>query len=339
MSRLEGEVGRDGETVGGKSKKMEQTVSVIVPVYNCKDYLPKCIESILNQTYPQIQLILIDDGSSDGSDKICDAFAAKDRRVRVIHQKNQGVSAARNAGLDAATGEYLLFVDSDDQIAADTIETSLNGFLDDTIDVVVFGVTKILEQGNDHQRLPMETGIYTKEEMLYGILKDYAGFGAGYPWNKVWRTSAFGGPEGIPRFDRDLYYFEDLEWVIRMLLQTKKANLLPEYLYRYFVRSDSTTNRPGAEERRETGYHQSVWRIIDVLNKEPAVCVWFRVRYYPEIVNGVIHAWKHKYRALQKILMQKLVQINEDLLAVDSISANIKLRCRGLLLLHKLRLL
>ena len=318
---------------------MEQTVSVIVPVYNCKEYLPKCIESILNQTYPQFQLILIDDGSSDGSGEICDTFAAKDRRIQVIHQKNQGVSAARNAGLDAAAGEYLLFVDSDDQIAADTIETSLNGFVDDTIDVVVFGVTKIRERESSQQPLPMEVGIYAKEEMLYGILKDYAGFGAGYPWNKVWRTGVFGGPAGIPRFDRDLYYFEDLEWVTRMLLQTQKAILLPEHLYQYYVRSDSATNKPGAEERREIGYHQSVWRIIDALGAEPAVRAWFRPRYYPEVVNGVVHAWKHKYRTLQKLLMQKLVQANEDLLAADSISANIKLRCRGLLLLHKLRLL
>lgn len=318
---------------------MEQTVSVIVPVYNCKDYLPKCIESILNQTYPQFQLILIDDGSSDGSGEICDTFAAKDRRIQVIHQKNQGVSLARNAGLDAAAGEYLLFVDSDDQIAADAIETSLNGFVDDTIDVVVFGVTKIRERESSQQPLPMEVGIYAKEEMLYGILKDYAGFGAGYPWNKVWRTGVFGGPAGIPRFDRDLYYFEDLEWVTRMLLQTQKANLLPEHLYQYYVRSDSATNRPGAEERREIGYHQSVWKIIDALGAEPAVRAWFRPRYYPEVVNGVVHAWKHKYRTLQKLLMQKLVQANEDLLAADSISANTKLRCRCLILLNKLRLL
>lgn len=318
---------------------MERTISVIVPVYNCKDYLPKCIESILNQTYPQIQLILIDDGSSDGSGEICDMYAARDSRILVLHQENGGVSAARNAGLDEVTGEYLLFVDSDDCIAADTIENSVNGFIDDTIGVVVFGVTKILEKGNSQQPLPMEVGIYTKEEMLYGILKDYAGFGAGYPWNKVWRTSTFGEPAGIPRFDRDLYYFEDLEWVTRMLLQTQKANLLPEHLYQYYVRGDSATNRPGAEERREIGYHQSVWKIIDALDTEPAVCAWFKARYYPEIVNGVIHAWKHKYRALQKLLMQKLVQTNEDLLAVDSISANIKLRCICLLLLNKLRLL
>lgn len=318
---------------------MEQTVSVIVPVYNCKEYLPRCIESILNQTYPQIQLILIDDGSSDGSGEICDVFAAKDRRIQVIHQKNQGVSAARNAGLDAMTGKYLLFIDGDDTIAADALETSLKGFTGDMIDAVVFGVTKILEKGNDHQPLPMEAGIYTKEEMIYGILKDYAGFGAGYPWNKVWRADVFGGPAGIPRFDRDLYYFEDLEWVIRMLLQTQKANLLPEHLYQYYVRSDSATNKPGAEERREIGYHQSVWKIIGALAQEPIVCAWFRHRYYPEIVNGVIHARRHNYRGLQKLLIRKLDQIKEELLSTASISGKIKLRCRILLLLYKLRLL
>lgn len=318
---------------------MASLVSIIVPIYNTQKYLDQCVTSLLSQTYRNLQIILVDDGSTDGSDIICDFHAARDSRIHVIHQKNQGVSAARNAGLDAAAGEYLLFVDSDDQIAADTIETSLNGFVDDTIDVVVFGVTKIRERESSQQPLPMEVGIYAKEEMLYGILKDYAGFGAGYPWNKVWRTGVFGGPAGIPRFDRDLYYFEDLEWVTRMLLQTQKANLLPEHLYQYYVRSDSATNRPGAEERREIGYHQSVWKIIDALGAEPAVRAWFRPRYYPEVVNGVVHAWKHKYRTLQKLLMQKLVQANEDLLAADSISANIKLRCRCLLLLNKLRLL
>lgn len=318
---------------------MEQTVSVIVPVYNCRDYLPKCIESILNQTYPQIQLILIDDGSSDGSGEICDVFAAKDRRIQVIHQKNQGVSAARNAGLDAMTGKYLLFIDGDDTIAADALETSLKGFTGDMIDAVVFGVTKIWREDGRQQALPMETGIYTKEEMLRGILKDYAGFGAGYPVNKVWCVEAFGGASQIPRFDTELYYFEDLEWVVRMLLRINRANLLPEHLYQYDIHGDSATNKPGAEERREIGYHQSVWKIIGALAQEPTVCAWFRHRYYPEIVNGVIHARRHNYRGLQKLLIRKLDQIKEELLSTASISGKIKLRCRILLLLYKLRLL
>lgn len=318
---------------------MEETVSVIVPVYNCEAYLPKCIESILNQTYRQIQLVLIDDGSSDGSGEICDLYAAQDSRVRVLHQENGGVSAARNAGLDIMTGEYLLFADSDDTLAADTIETSLKGFSGDGINVVVFGVTKIWKEGDRQQPLPMEVGIYPRETVLRGILNDYAGYGAGYPWNKVWRVKAFGGVPCIPRFDKTLYYFEDLEWVVRMLLQVNNVNLLPEHLYQYYVRGNSATNKTGAEERREIGYHQSIWKIIDALEKELAVCTWFRHRYYPEIVNGVIHAWRHQYVALLKLLITKLDQIKEELLSTASIRAKIKLRCRILLLMSKLHLL
>ena len=93
--------------------------SVIVPVYKVENVLPRCIESILNQTVTDFELILIDDGSPDRSGEICDAYAAKDSRIRVIHQKNGGVSKARNAGLDIAQGEYIVFVDSDDWVDAD----------------------------------------------------------------------------------------------------------------------------------------------------------------------------------------------------------------------------
>ena len=89
-------------------------ISIIVPIYNVEEYLPKCIDSILNQTYKELEVILVDDGSPDSCGKICDRYAKKDERVKVIHQKNGGLSAARNSGLDCANGEYIGFVDSDD---------------------------------------------------------------------------------------------------------------------------------------------------------------------------------------------------------------------------------
>ena len=94
----------------------ETLLSVIVPVYNVEAYLVKCVESILNQTYPNLEVILVDDGSPDGSGAICDTFADKDSRVKVIHKPNGGLSSARNAGLEEASGEYITFVDSDDWI-------------------------------------------------------------------------------------------------------------------------------------------------------------------------------------------------------------------------------
>ena len=101
-------------------------ISVIVPIYDVESYLPKCVESVLRQTYTNLEIILVDDGSPDNSGKICDDFAARDPRVRVIHKENGGLSSARNAGLDAAHGEYITFLDSDDWIAEDAYEHLLS---------------------------------------------------------------------------------------------------------------------------------------------------------------------------------------------------------------------
>lgn len=101
-------------------------ISVIVPVYNVEQYLPRCIDSILAQTFTDFELLLIDDGSTDNSGKICDEYASKDSRIRVFHKENGGVSSARNLGLDNAEGEYILFIDGDDAISIDTLEKNLS---------------------------------------------------------------------------------------------------------------------------------------------------------------------------------------------------------------------
>ena len=101
-------------------------VSIIVPIYNTSEYLPRCLDSIINQTHKNLEIILIDDGSTDDSSKIADDYAKKDKRIKVIHQKNAGQSAARNVGIKKATGEYINFTDSDDKQKPDFIETLLN---------------------------------------------------------------------------------------------------------------------------------------------------------------------------------------------------------------------
>ena len=101
-------------------------VSVIVPVYNVEDYIRECLDSLINQTLTDIEIILVDDGSKDLSGTICDEYAKKDCRIKVIHKENGGQSSARNAGLKVSTGEYILFVDSDDYIVENTLETLLN---------------------------------------------------------------------------------------------------------------------------------------------------------------------------------------------------------------------
>lgn len=104
---------------------MNKLITVIVPVYNVAKYLEKCVKSIQDQTYKSLEIILVDDGSTDSSGAICDKYATEDSRIRVIHKPNGGLSSARNAGLDAATGDYVGFIDSDDYIAPDFYESLL----------------------------------------------------------------------------------------------------------------------------------------------------------------------------------------------------------------------
>lgn len=126
---------------------MNSLVSVIIPVYNVEGYIDRCMESILSQTYANIEIILVDDGSPDSCPQKCDDWAERDRRVKVIHKLNGGVSSARNAGLDASTGEFISFVDPDDYLSTDAIEVMLSRMLRDHSDLVVARKMKVYPNG------------------------------------------------------------------------------------------------------------------------------------------------------------------------------------------------
>ena len=121
---------------------MENLISVIVPIYNVAPYLHECIDSIINQTYKNLEIILVDDGSSDGSEKICDEYAKNDNRIIVIHQQNKGLVCARKAGLKIATGEYIAYVDGDDWIEIQMYEYLLNKILEMDADFIDSGCIK-----------------------------------------------------------------------------------------------------------------------------------------------------------------------------------------------------
>ena len=124
-------------------------VSIVVPVYNVKDYLEKCVDSILRQTEREFELLLIDDGSTDGSGELCDTLAERDGRVRVIHQENRGLGGARNTGIEAARGTWLLLVDSDDWIEPEILEKALKAAERENADMVSFGFRSVDLQGKE----------------------------------------------------------------------------------------------------------------------------------------------------------------------------------------------
>ena len=127
--------------------RIEKMISVIVPVYNVEKYLEQCIDSLLSQTYQNFEIILVDDGSTDSSGKICDIYKENHKNIKVIHKKNEGLGFARNTGLLYATGEYVTFIDSDDYVDKYLLEDLYNGILETDVDVCIGGFKKVADSG------------------------------------------------------------------------------------------------------------------------------------------------------------------------------------------------
>ena len=222
-----------------KQKKGEQTglISVIVTVYNIREYLPKAVDSILSSTYHNLEVLLIDDGSTDGSERICNEYTKKDGRVRVVHQKNGGAYSARNTGLLEAKGDYLTFVDGDDWIEPQMYETLLAAMMEQDADLAVCRYRKIYENRRVDLSTPM-AAVFEGQELLAKYLEeDEAWLIQTAVWNKLWKRSL---SDGL-RFPKSLY--EDMYFTIRLLAKSKRSVYLDWAMYNYVCsRTTSTTN-------------------------------------------------------------------------------------------------
>lgn len=165
---------------------MGEKISVIVPIYNVEDYLHRCIDSIINQTYTNLEIILVDDGSPDNCPIICDEYAKKDSRIRVVHKKNGGLSDARNAGIDIATGEYIMFIDSDDFVDIEMMESMMKNMIDNKVDMVVCNIKYVYED-REVVKYNQSDRILDRYEAMEEYLKD--GVVQAVAWNKLYKKS------------------------------------------------------------------------------------------------------------------------------------------------------
>lgn len=207
-------------------------ISVIVPVYNGVAKLRRCIESILNQTYSLIELILVDDGSTDGSESICDEYCEKYESVKVIHKHNEGVSSARNMGLANATGEYIGFVDCDDYIEERMYQTLLCEIYDSDLVMCGFYQNEMECAGVFDKR------IVGREEAIVNITGN--GKFKGYLWNKLFRKRII-DQNGI-FFLTHVHMCEDLLFCVQYIDKIKTARLIPEILYHYEIDSANSAS-------------------------------------------------------------------------------------------------
>lgn len=215
---------------------MTDLISIVVPVYNVKNYLDRCIESIINQTYKNLEIILVNDGSNDGSGEVCEKWKKKDERIIVLHKKNGGLSSARNAGIEIAKGKYIAFIDSDDYVSHNMYQ-ELHAILEkNKSDIVICGREYVWDDGKTYCRYRYDRRIenYTSKEAIKEM-NSFRKFDMA-AWDKLYKRSLFKNirfPEG--KLSEDYYIMYKLFW------KSKKITYYAHPLYYYYQRRNSIT--------------------------------------------------------------------------------------------------
>lgn len=282
-------------------------ISVIVPVYNAEKYLDKCIESIANQTYRDLEIILVDDGSPDNCPAICDEWAKKDKRIKVIHKPNGGVSSARNAGLDSYTGEYVTFIDSDDYIEVNMFERIFEALSAKDVDLVFIREKSVNIKGNTiyiNGDMPSGEILYLdKEKAAERII----GMQINGMCDKTYKRSLV---DGIRVFEGKKHG-EDLLFNIQVLEKVKTAALIDDILYSYVSNEDSITHIPFNEHTVDgLFFKDKAEKIIE--NKFPQYLDLARRRSFVARQSVVRKIIDEKLQKQQKALLGELTQyLNE----------------------------
>lgn len=221
-----------------------ELVSVIIPVYNKEKKLNRCIDSVLDQTYKNIEVILIDDGSTDGSDKTCDDYARDDARVTVIHQENGGVSRARNRGMAEAHGEYIEFVDADDYLDKDMVGSLISSAQKSGAEVTICGYKQIFR---DRVRTVNEgSGSYTINEFIPVMARWKVDPLIGAPWNKLIRRKAL--LDANVEYEPGMMYAEDYDFNIRLFSNISRIAITDKCLYNYDTLSEGSLTKKNTVE-------------------------------------------------------------------------------------------
>lgn len=210
-----------------------ELISVIVPVYKVENYLNKCVESIVNQTYNNLEIILVNDGSPDNCPQMCDDWARKDSRIKVVHKENGGLSDARNAGLAVATGEYISFVDSDDWVETEFIQSLYNSIKENDSDISACGVRMVWEDTSETRPLTAEGGCALDNTVaMQAVIQET--FLKQPVWYKLYKRELI---KDIP-FPVGKYH-EDVFWTYQAVAKANKVSVFDVPLYNYLQRTSS----------------------------------------------------------------------------------------------------
>ena len=285
---------------------MNDLISVIMPVYKVEKYLPESIESVLNQDHRNLELILIDDGSPDHSGRICDEYAAKDSRVRVIHQKNGGAAAAKNAGLRVASGMYLSFVDSDDYLEPNVFGHMVQVLREHDADAAQFSFQDIYRIRKEPQLL--EHCVMNGTEYLIRFTKVWS---CALLWNKLYKRSLFDGV-----FFEEGHKIDDEYFTYRGFMEPCTVVFDDTVVYNYRKRTSSVMSSPAAGEQRILDCIDSVSRRREtVLARWPELKRVFDENYLDVIwyLSGNVDSTEKTIEDLKKRLRAYFSQLGNSL--------------------------
>lgn len=277
-------------------------ISIIVPVYKVEPYLDKCVSSIVNQTYKNLEIILVDDASPDNCPAMCDAWAEKDSRIRVIHKTNGGLSDARNAGMTVATGELMAFVDSDDWIAPDMYEYLYQRLTEDNSDIAACGVQMVWENKTPSRMLTRDGNcVLNQEEAMRAIIEE--SWLKQPVWYKLYKTALV----------RDILFpkgkcHEDVFWSYQAVGKAKKVSI-SDYIGYYYLQRDGSIMGAGYSLKRLDAVEAKVQRCAYIQERFPALSplaikdLWFTCIYQGQLA----------LRALNKAEAEKILTYFENL--------------------------
>ena len=288
-----------------ESRTKQEQISVIIPVYNVAPYLDQCLESVCGQTYRNLEILLIDDGSTDESGAICDMWAEKDARIRVIHKENGGVSSARNEGLKAATGTLIGFVDSDDWIEPEMYEKLARSIITGHTDAAMCGYVDYPYRTEDK---PVNKGIKSYPACGFADAVIHIYERNGYftsICNKLFRRSLI-YRNGLPiLLDQDIAVGEDELWLFTVLQKMRKASFVPEALYYYRARAGSVTKFATVTLKQMSVLHAKK-KVLKIIPQTADVQALARSVFYNDCFLMLVKAYCTKDTEKMRIILREL---------------------------------
>lgn len=309
---------------------MEALVSIVVPIYNMEQYLDRCLESVVNQTYERLEILLVDDGSTDSSSTVCDRWAAADSRITVIHKQNGGLGMARNTGLDHASGDYIFFLDSDDYVDTTLVEKCIRSVCKHNAEIVLFGRYNVYENGTVtlgtvKAGRQLYRGSEIQTEILPSLFTYELGFGVS-AWSRMYSVKFL--KNNALRFvsEREIIS-EDAFFSLPLFAAASAVSIVPESLY-YYCRRDSSLSRryqAGRQERNDIFLVKSLEK-VEELGLPEAVKTHIQARYHGMTLGTLMQIKRsdlsrcEKKREIFQILHNKNLQatLTKDVCRLDA---------------------